>query len=153
MRREVRQRIFLRGQKCPVFTVFGAGEDPGAELLDTGGSDGFLPLGWRHDFVFVRTGDTEDQWAGIGVAGDNGGAVGLAADERAFASVEAEARLAGAGILAVAMETMVGEDGADITFEVRRRGCGVKERRCDEPHRDDQRRTVCDERRGHDGGA
>ena len=55
---------------------------------------------------------------------DDGGDAGLAAFERALASVEAEPALAVLGIRPVAVKAIFGEDGLNLAGEIDRGGGG-----------------------------
>jgi hypothetical protein len=68
-----------------------------------------------------------DEFAGGGVAWDDGWFAGFGGCDGVVADVEAEIAFAVIGVGAVAVEAVVGEDGADVAV-VAERGCGGVER-------------------------
>ena len=100
----------------PVLAPDGAFGDPAAEEVDLGGRQPRLVrLGRRHELVLVVGHDALDQ----------GADVGLARHERLLGQgrlpdVEPELGLAMRLVLAVAAETVIGEDGQDVPAEAHR---------------------------------
>ena len=92
----------------------------------------------------MRIGEAREQLALVGLPGDNGDQAGLGRDESGLTHIETQPRLARALVGAVALETMVGEDGTDVAIEIdgrgrrRRRGRGESQGDSDDaiqPHR------------------
>ncbi len=65
----------------------------------------------------VGGGDAADEFAAVGIAGDDGEASLAEVDAGAGFGVEAEFGLAFGGVGTVAGEALVGEDGADVAIE------------------------------------
>lgn len=104
---------------------FGALLDPELESSDFGGGEGRLVGGnGRHELARVGGGDAGHEAAGSGIAGDDGGTgvggAGAADGGGGVPEVEPEAGHASAGVLSVATEALVREDGQDLTAEVHR---------------------------------
>ena len=104
--------------------------DPELQFGDLGGGEGFVRSLGRHAARGSGGGDALVEEAVGGLAGDDGGAV-FAELEGGFLVVEAEVGHAGVGVGAVALEAVVGEEGADFALEVDSRGglCKQKARR------------------------
>ncbi len=81
------------------------------------GGEWLLEFGRGHLEFGVVDFDAEDEVAGVGVAGGDGGAVGAGGEGGGFL-VEAEVGLAGFGVGTVAGEAVLGEDGADVAVVV-----------------------------------
>ena len=96
----------------PVWFVGGTGGDPVAEEGALGVGERAVGVGRRHDFVRVRGDEAFDEFAFVGVAGDEG-----VFGEGGVADVEAEVGFAFIGVLAVAVEAVFAEDGADVAVE------------------------------------
>ena len=96
----------------PVGFVGGAGGDPAAEEGALGVGEGAVGVRGRHDFVRVRGDETFDEFAFVGVAGDEG-----VFGDGGVAGVEAEVGFTFIAVLAVAVEAVFAEDGADVAIE------------------------------------
>ena len=73
-------------------------------------------IGWRHHLVFIIVEDSVDQFALLEVARNNG-AEAVVVRIGTFRDVQTKISFAGALIDAMAIETGIGENGADITIE------------------------------------
>ena len=101
----------------------GALVDPGPDLGDLLRFQFFVRLRRRHDLVFVLRSNALVEGALVGLALDDGrrlflAVLVLAGGEEAGFGVEAQARLAGAGVGAVAVEAVVREHRTDIAVEL-----------------------------------
>jgi hypothetical protein len=90
---------------------------------DLGGLEGLVLLRRRHDLVLVLADDALEERALVRLALKDGGrlflaVLGHARRKEAGFSVEAEARLAGTGIRAVAVEAVFGDDRTDVAVEL-----------------------------------
>ncbi len=92
--------------------------DPAFEQGDLGGFQGRRGFGRGHREFGVVDLDAEDQVAGVGVAGDDGGGAGFEGEGGSLGHIEAETGLALALVGAVAGEAVLGEDGADVAVEI-----------------------------------
>ena len=120
---DFRQRGLLRGDERPVRLPGGALFDPALDQRDLGGLEGLVLLGRRHDLLFVLGDDALEERALVRLALDDGrrfflAVLGHARCEEAGFGIEAEARLAGGGIGAVAVEAVFGHDRADVAVEL-----------------------------------
>lgn len=106
------------GLEGPVAGPCGAALDPAFEEVLVGWGELFGFVWGRHDVVGVMGGDAAEEFAVIGVAGDDGGVAGFGFPEGGFLDVEAEVAFAFIGIGAVAGEAVFGEKGADFAGEV-----------------------------------
>ena len=111
----------------PVGFVGSAFGDPLGEEGFLGRGEGFVGIRGRHEFVRIGVGEPGDEFAGGGVAWDDGGFAGFGGFEGGVADVEAETAFAVIGVGAVAVEAVVGKDGPDVAV-VAERGCGGVER-------------------------
>jgi hypothetical protein len=73
---------------------------------------------WRHDVVFVGSGDAFDEGAFFEIAGDDGVFAGFEFLEGVFFAIETEAGFAFALVGTVAGVAMFGEEGADFAIEI-----------------------------------
>ena len=110
-------------QQGPVRLPVGSLFNPSPDLGHLRGLEGLVRFGRRHDLVCVLRRDTLVEAALLGLALDDGrrlffAVLGLALGEEAGLGVEAEARLARAGVRAVAVEAVVGEHRADVAVEL-----------------------------------
>jgi len=99
-------------------TVLGAGGDPRGENLPFILGERDLRVGWRHHEVGIGTRDPGDQFAVIGVAGDDRPAATFEFAEGGRAEIQPEASFPTFLIRAVALEAPVGKDGADVAVKV-----------------------------------
>jgi len=117
------QRGADRRDEGPVLFVGRTLGDPAAEEGDLFGRDVFVGVGRGHLLFGVLREQAEDELALFGFAGgDDEAAVALGDGVVAF--VEAELGLAVVGVLAVAVETVFREDGADVAVELELGGRG-----------------------------
>ena len=109
--------------------------DPGAEDGLVLGGYRLLRFGRRHDVVRVVGKDAVDDFALVGLTGDDGEFARLAFTVGRFREVEAEFTFTRMVVHAVASEAMLGEDRADFLVEVdgeearggdQKQGCGRK---------------------------
>ena len=115
------QRGALWRDEGPVFLVGRALGDPATEQGGLFWGDVLVGTGRRHLLVRVFREETDEEFAVVGFAGgDDETAVALAGG--VVAVVEAELGLAAVGVLAVAVKTIFGEDGADVAVEFESRG-------------------------------
>ena len=119
---------FDGGGEGPVGRVRGALGDPAGERVFLRGGECFFLLGRRHHFLFVGGENAGDEFAVGGLFFDDRGDAGLTALECAVAGVETKAGLAIAGVGAVAVEAIFGENGLDLAGEVDDGGggCGAQ---------------------------
>ena len=114
------------GRVGPVGFVGSTFGDPLGEEGFLGWGEGFVGIRGWHEFVRVGVGEPGDEFAGGGVAGDDGGFTGFGGFEGGVADVEAETAFAVIGVGSVAVEAVVGEDGADVAVIAERGGGGVE---------------------------
>eukprot|EP01035_Chromulina_nebulosa_P040790 gene40790-55137_t len=87
--------------------------DPAFEEGDLFRGDMLVGFSGRHAFLVIGGEEAKNDFAFVGLAGGDGGITGTRADG-VGAVVEAEFALAVGGILAVALEAVFGENGADV---------------------------------------
>ena len=81
--------------------------------------------GWRrHDLVRVVGEDAGDGFAGVWAGGNDGAGTAFGGFEGGGADVESELAFTAFLVGPVALEAMVGKDGADVFGEVRSGFCG-----------------------------
>ena len=102
-----------RKDQCSYF----AGSNPRLDDFLLFGREGFAGLGRRHEFVFVFAVEAEDQFALVGLTGDDDGIVAEVL-EGSFLCVQSEVCFAGTLVRAVAMKAVLGEEGANVLCEV-----------------------------------
>ena len=93
-----------------MFLVLGSGCNPRLDDFLLFERESFARLGGRHEFVFVFAVEAEDQFALVGLTGDDGGIVAEVL-EGSFLCVQSEVCFAGTLVRAVAMKAVLGEEG------------------------------------------
>lgn len=76
-----------------------------------------MSLRWRHHLIGIRIENAGDDFRGIGLSWFDGD-FEFASFGRPFIGVETEVGFAVFFVWAVAMEALIGEDGADIAVEI-----------------------------------
>ena len=99
----------------------GALLDPFFEERELGGRDGFMLLGRRHHVVGIRRFDTLDEFALLGLAGQDH-EVSLAVALGVLLVVEPQLTLAAFLVRPVAGDAVLGQDRADLAAEIDRLG-------------------------------
>ena len=105
-------RFRLRGEKCPVRSVFGSLLDPAAQNLDVLRREPIARLPGRHSHRVVFRGDPHDQFARIRIAGDDRQITVLEGLDGRIAAVEPQALGSLRLILAVAGKTVLAPGSA-----------------------------------------
>ena len=116
--RDGRRGMIARRHIRPVRRVGRTGGDPLRERLLVGRREHVVALGWRHDRVGIGLVDSGDQFALIGVAGDDGPAAAVEFGRGRVAVVEPQAPPAVMLVGPVAGEAVVRQDWADVAGEV-----------------------------------
>lgn len=102
----------------PVLGPRGTGGDPLLEEIFLSGGECAVRLWRRHHLLRIVAEDAGDEFAVVGLTGDNGDESGFTGGEGGVAQVEAEAALARLGIGAVAAVTVFREDRLDVAGEI-----------------------------------
>ena len=100
----------------------GSLENPPLHDLLLGRSEVFVSLGRGHDLVSIGGDQALPKGALAEVTGHDSGATLGGGGEESLLRIEAQARLAGAGIWAVAVEARIGQDGPNVAVEAHRLG-------------------------------
>ncbi len=105
-----RHRRTLGGDEGPVLSPRSALGDPAAEKIFLRGGEFAVRFRRGHHLLLVVAENARDEFAVVGLAGDNGRKFGFAAGEGGVAAVEAQAGFAGGGVGAVAVITVFREE-------------------------------------------
>ena len=111
------QLLSLGRHEGPVQAVIGARGDPALEELPVLLAERVLRVRRRHDLLFVLREDALDQLALFGVSENNGGPAGLSSALRRLALIESQTGLACLLVRAVALETVLRQNGPNPGVE------------------------------------